>query len=1024
MFPDGFQFRNDVVFLVSLTISDYTQSIAFSLLKSLTSLKELSLSFITFNFKIEPGSIPESVESLSLHMMDKITDVNSTLFVNSLQPGSIPSSVVDFEFDHILVRHDPHGIIPRSVQNIKVYNFIYVNGEKNLFPSWIKKLFIYSDEPIDNLEPECFQSKESSSIVSLYLSYSFQNQELKPGIIPDTVKNLNIGGFNNPMGPGAFPQALQAITFLGFSQAIDEGIIPDSVTSLSFYNYDHHLETISLPNSLKRLFTMSDFPILNTPKLSVLPLVYLSVMENFTPQTRLPQTLEHLECYTRDLFVNLLPSNLKTLSLHGNLRNIEVGSIPSSVTEMAISARLKISLTKGMIPTSVTKLSISKGIDVSVDFPFIPDSVKELYLTSNSPNLPEHPLSIGSIPSSVEILELGSCYNKELEQGLLPPNLKKLTISNKNIPFDKVYIPPSVQEVNFKFTNFFAQKHLTNIGTHLPQLNNNIFFTPKFRLRIWTYEDNYNYGYDDYEEEEEVDEEKEVGELNKDNYNLFQDISTFSKIVELDLTIKLCLNGEPITIPPNLISNRVEVLKLSVQVQDYIRDYDDILDGDKDIYKELIDSSYEKILEIGSIPLSVHTLWIDHKMFKHSSHILPSSVTDLTVFSWELNDIDDFDTIPESVKKLTVANVYNKQKTIPSSVKVLEILLLNPIGNEIVIPDSVEDLVLRMLYDGVISPGFIPTTLKSLKIESSNYFISITRDIIPRGLTKLVIHSNLNNNIFKDKCLPDSLTYLDCRENWDSTIELPQSLIYLECNFNRITSNLLPNGLQTLVLGTDRVPMIDIEIGSLPNSLTELEFYGLIEFPINAGILPSSLKNLAFHGGVTRSMPFPVIPFGVTHLVYQGRKYCYDNFDYKGKEIPNRALPQSIISLTLNDMDNQQLTRRVLPMGIQSLSISAWENINTNDLYIPPTIQNLTISRIHRSEEGEDQQDKLSNLLNKLLSQSKNQLSISLQFDAFQLLSFGQNDTYIYYKDKHYCKEGFVLKSKLIPFLSYLFNKD
>eukprot|EP01132_Coremiostelium_polycephalum_P009084 gene9084-11129_t len=399
----------------------------FQLIQSCTLLEVLSLSVVEPDkITIPKGVIPSSVTKLSL-MMELFTG-DSKGPLHTLELGSIPTSVLDLSIDYNFVKHDLQ-LIPQSVTNLKW-------GDPSIdFNPFVP--FVLPDS-ITELDFGVLPLPRSipKSIKKLFLGYHF-NSSLKSISIPESVKDLKFGyKFNQKIEPGDIPNGVRSVYLdYEFKQPLVKGSIPSSVTTLY----------LSGPNQ--------NPPILRS---DILPtsLTHLTIFELVSPETCLPSSLVYLKCNFDTIKTGLLPPTLETLILEGQVKSIEINSLPEGLTRLEFLSNLKIHLVEGTLPSSLKDLRFTRGVLID-KFPVIPNQVQTLFIGDN---IAEVRLPIGSIPASVETLQLGSKFLYPFTKGMIPQNLKSLTLPfsknlsfdySINIPLEEIYLPPTLQEIHF-----------------------------------------------------------------------------------------------------------------------------------------------------------------------------------------------------------------------------------------------------------------------------------------------------------------------------------------------------------------------------------------------------------------------------------------------------------------------------------------------------------------------------------------------------------------------------------------------
>eukprot|EP01132_Coremiostelium_polycephalum_P010141 gene10141-12439_t len=513
-----------------------------------------------------------------------------------------------------------------------------------------------------------------------------------------------------------------------------------------------------------------------------------------------------------------------------------------------------------------------------------------------------------------------------------------------------------------------------------------------------------------------------VTDLNRSVLEVLGNSKTLEKLC---IDIKLDIESEPLRIPSgSLPKESLKVLSIMYH-------------GLQNLLFPMPHSIFDQLLEIGSIGSSVETLRLDFEIFKSQQRkgiqLIPDSVKKLQIISScctggskyaylpfatldPVELVPDICGIPESVTELELLlppDCKIRPHFIPSSVEKLILETPGPLDEIGVIPNSVKDLFLYLDPQQVISPGWIPNQVKTLQIKSDmnrNYQCQIEPGVIPKSVT--TFKGNIKKPMLRDPdILSPRIEYLYCLEGWSLKTRVPQFLTYLECSFLRITISLsLPPTLKTLKLLSS---VIKVQVGSLPESLTRIQFLKRLQCPLVKGTLPQSLKTLEFMQGISADTTFPVIPNGVTSFALS---YC--NILENNHNIPLNSLPDSIESILLTNNPNytQSFERGILPNNLKSLVIINCPYIfhqvtqNNQECFIPPTLEILDISNTnYYSFDG----NYYNQLIHKILSSPTcpNRLMLIIE-RLYRFINLDSNDSYIYHKS--ILNEGFCLKSSIL----------
>ena len=233
-------------------------------LKKLTELKNLNLS-IEYDFPIN-FRIPDKIQTLSLSLI-----IYSNSKVNI--PDSVTTLSIKFPINESNIKLD--NIIPITVKNLTLDN--YTHPLINVIPNQIETLTLVNCDDISFISDEYKELKslsfkyynpiDKSTILTLPIPLSvitliFSDTCLiKLSEIPEHIKNLHIGRYILEGEDIKFPSTIETLTFGDeFNLLLKPGIIPDSVTELNLgsCNYIDLTEGI-IPKSVKKLTFGDDF---------------------------------------------------------------------------------------------------------------------------------------------------------------------------------------------------------------------------------------------------------------------------------------------------------------------------------------------------------------------------------------------------------------------------------------------------------------------------------------------------------------------------------------------------------------------------------------------------------------------------------------------------------------------------------------------------------------------------------------------------------------------------------------------
>eukprot|EP01132_Coremiostelium_polycephalum_P002337 gene2337-2885_t len=401
--------------------------------------------------------------------------------------------------------------------------------------------------------------------------------------------------------------------------------------------------------------------------------------------------------------------------------------------------------------------------------------------------------------------------------------------------------------------------------------------------------------------------------IRKLNISIISDTTVFSLINKFnnleDLTIKIEI--------PNRIYSTTEQIRITKgQIPNSVEHLSLVYNANEELMSSNI--VFPDFLEQGSIPSSVMNLSIDHGFFKHDPlNLIPSSVTNLSVYSFSITPLDKKPDFPNSLKFLSILDTFKRSRlnlepgvvpdgvielnlkrrdwnlspgSIPETVQVLKFLEYPTLSHHLerTIPNGVEEL------DGGVKPtcGVLPKTVKKLLVKN---FELLGTDI-PPTLQEFI---SFGSSIFNLKDLPSTLTKITTYGELET--KLPPCLEHLQAKIKNIYIGLLPQTLKSLVL-LDYLEKI--EVGSMPISLSQ------------------------------EKIPFPVLPSSIKKINLQ--QHLWNNYP----TIPVGGLPESTEHFILGKNFQQQLVKGIIPNNLKTLELKF--DIK-NELYIPDSVSTIVL---------------------------------------------------------------------------------
>lgn len=273
------------------------------------------------------------------------------------------------------------------------------------------------------------------------------------GVLPVGLTKLDLGyAFNQSLLLSDQFEGLQSVlpstlTVLklsaNFNQSLNE-VLPPGLTRLQFGNSFSQYRSMVLPTGLCTLSLGSVFNEgLTDCQRHFLPttLTTLKFGRLFNQPIYaglLPSGITHLEfglMFDQSLVSGVLPFALTKLVFDGF--NHSLPALPASLTELTFRRKFNLPFGRGTLPAGLLNLHL--GFNFNQILENLPTSLKRLNLGGDFAlrgffevidNGFNQPIKVGDLPSNLQKLSVGSCFNHSLED-VLPGNLTQLHLGTK-----------------------------------------------------------------------------------------------------------------------------------------------------------------------------------------------------------------------------------------------------------------------------------------------------------------------------------------------------------------------------------------------------------------------------------------------------------------------------------------------------------------------------------------------------------------------------------------------------------------
>lgn len=207
-------------------------------------------------------------------------------FNQDIEKKFIPQSVICIKFDKDSQFNDiiKPGSLPVNLKELHLDSTLYNNPiEKKTLPS---------------------------NLTHLNLGSAF-DQELKPGVLPDSLEYLSMPNYTHILKKGVIPPKIKDLKLTYYNHPITEGVLPDELEVLKLINFNNTIE--ELPWSVTELYFGDKF---NQPIDHILQnsnLKYLTLGDDFNqPLDFVPESLTELSIniYRHEIDLSNIPKNV------------------------------------------------------------------------------------------------------------------------------------------------------------------------------------------------------------------------------------------------------------------------------------------------------------------------------------------------------------------------------------------------------------------------------------------------------------------------------------------------------------------------------------------------------------------------------------------------------------------------------------------------------------------------------------------------------------------------------------------
>ncbi|GAM19153.1 hypothetical protein SAMD00019534_023280, partial [Acytostelium subglobosum LB1] len=283
---------------------------------------------------------------------------------------------------------------------------------------------------------------------------------------------------------------------------------------------------------------------------------------------------------------------------------------------------------------------------------------------------------------------------------------------------------------------------------------------------------------------------------------------------------------------------------------------------------------------------------------------IPGSITTLR-FGFSFNHPLLEDTLPFGLRTLAFGNSFNQRiipGTLPTSLRKLAF------GNDFnkplefgAIPNGVETISFGNCYDEPLVAGTLPSSTKHLCF-GNNFDQDVLPSVLPKSIVSLKFGYYFNRSL-SGGVLPPQLKSLRVDRGFKKELmqkDLPESITKLRYVYHK-NSLSLPKCTTNLVIDEVNDPL---EPGTVPPSVTKLEFSHDYNHGIEVGVIPPSVTSLKVGIVLAQKLKPNMIPMTVTSID-MGLLY--------NRQLEPGLLPKSVTTLRLGSTFRHRLDPKLLP---------------------------------------------------------------------------------------------------------------
>ena len=386
--------------------------------------------------------IPDSVTEIIINTVDACDISELALpprleifsFFYDMCKGSLDSINFPPTLSHLCIRREimqrlSNINFPMSLEKLEIEVYREDDLHYSAFPVGLKELVLSAKYKL-HIDEYSLPKKLSKLTINPLISPN------NPDVFPDSLEELCIvvgscGEYNMPK----YPRFLTVLR-LGVccEYTIRPGELPDTIKILTHGNYNQILSKDIIPKYLEELDLGSRY---NQPLMcDVFPetLRVLKIYSRYLPvlgKNSLPKCIESFSLgiyYGGNLHSDIFPSDLQDLHLGDRYTGeLTENTLPPNLVSLNLGRDFDEDISSGMFPGTLAKLNMGLTYTRKIGQNNLPANLIELRLSESY----NHDIDYIFLPDTIEFLSLGNKFGSKIVVECLPLNLKYLSVCTR-----------------------------------------------------------------------------------------------------------------------------------------------------------------------------------------------------------------------------------------------------------------------------------------------------------------------------------------------------------------------------------------------------------------------------------------------------------------------------------------------------------------------------------------------------------------------------------------------------------------